>query len=518
MKKLFTFLLALIAGAGTLFAADSGKCGDNLTWTLTDGVLTISGTGAMDDFTSSTMPWSSHLAAIKSVVIENGATSIGKYAFYNCSKLSAVTIPSSVTSIGNYAFYICKSLSSVTIPNSVTSIGQRAFQNCFGLTSVTLPDAITSIERLTFSGDTVLATITIPAKVETIKMEAFSGCKGLTSITSLATTPPTCQDDCFKDVDKSIPVNVPAGTETAYTAKAGWNEFTNIQSGFKKFDAYKSLTIGGKERKYWLYVPENLPANSPLVITCHEVTGSGYGQRMNSGWSRAFAIAENIVIAYPDGIASGNHSIGPYTNGWDMSGMTDVNFMLAIVDSVKKEYNIDATRVYMSGFNMGGEFVYYVANKAADKFAAFVPISGCQMTPDVTASRPVPIFHVQGTADYVYRYEYAQSCIQAWVAAQHCDPAVTTEESGFTCYRYKNGDGNTEIVFCVKNGGGIEHYPGANDIIWNFCKQYTTPGKVPTGVEGVQRTEYGVQKVLRNGQIVIERDGKTYTVTGQRVE
>ena len=93
----------------------SGTCGENLTWTLTDdGVLTISGTGAMTDYTStSNAPWYSKRTDIKSAVIESGVTSIGNYAFYNCSSLTSITIPDGVTSIGGGAFEGCSSLTNV---------------------------------------------------------------------------------------------------------------------------------------------------------------------------------------------------------------------------------------------------------------------------------------------------------------------------------------------------------------------------------------------------------------------
>ena len=123
----------------TSFASvESGTCGENVKWTLTkDGTLTISGTGAMVDYPYSTSaPWRSFRSQVKTVVIENGVTSIGNNAFYNCSSLTSVTIPSSVTSIGNNAFYDCTSLTSVTIPGSVTSIGDRAFYGCSSLTDV----------------------------------------------------------------------------------------------------------------------------------------------------------------------------------------------------------------------------------------------------------------------------------------------------------------------------------------------------------------------------------------------
>ena len=144
MRKIFTFILALIVGAGTLFAA-SGTCGANLTWELnSSGVLTISGSGDMTDWVAGDAPWYSSRSSIKTVKIEYGVTSIGRYAFYNCNNISSVTIGSSVKSIKYYAFKNCYNLLSVIIPNSVTSIGNEAFHTCSSLASVSIGEGITS--------------------------------------------------------------------------------------------------------------------------------------------------------------------------------------------------------------------------------------------------------------------------------------------------------------------------------------------------------------------------------------
>ena len=117
------------------------------------------------------------------LVIPDGVTSIGSYAFYNCSGLTSITIPDSVTSIGNYAFEGCSGLTSITIPDSVTSIGRYAFYGCSGLTSITIPDSVTSIGSSAFSDCSGLTSITIPDSVTSIGSSAFSDCSGLTSIT-----------------------------------------------------------------------------------------------------------------------------------------------------------------------------------------------------------------------------------------------------------------------------------------------------------------------------------------------
>ena len=130
----------------------SGNCGangSNVTWKLTsDGTLTISGTGKMYDY----MHWYSLRSQVKSVIIEDGVTTIGDCAFDCWDALTSVTLPDSVTTIGNQAFDDCTSLTSITIPSSVTSIENYAFGGCVSLTSVTIPSSVTKIGNYAFAG------------------------------------------------------------------------------------------------------------------------------------------------------------------------------------------------------------------------------------------------------------------------------------------------------------------------------------------------------------------------------
>ena len=97
--------------------------------------------------------------SLENYKIPEGVTSIGSYAFYECSSLTSVTIPDSVTSIGAEAFNHCSGLTSVTIGNSVTSIGYEAFYDCSSLTSVTIPNSVTIIGGYAFSDCSELTTI-----------------------------------------------------------------------------------------------------------------------------------------------------------------------------------------------------------------------------------------------------------------------------------------------------------------------------------------------------------------------
>ena len=114
---------------------------------------------------------------------EYNVTSIGRFAFYECSSLTSITIPNSVTSIGYSAFKGCSSLTSITIPNSVTYIGESAFNGCSSLTSITIPNSVTEIGYSAFYSCSSLTTIEIPNSVTSIGKWAFYSCSSLSSIT-----------------------------------------------------------------------------------------------------------------------------------------------------------------------------------------------------------------------------------------------------------------------------------------------------------------------------------------------
>ena len=166
MKKLISvvlvavMLLALLPAALTVNADTySGTCGQNVTWSLdtSTGVLTISGTGNMRDYALGYPGFYTYRNDITSVVIENGVTAIGNYAFYNLTNMASVTIPNSVTSIIQRAFRSCTSLTSVTIPNSVTLIGSEAFSGCSSLSTIRFEGSAPTIDSDVFSGVTATA-------------------------------------------------------------------------------------------------------------------------------------------------------------------------------------------------------------------------------------------------------------------------------------------------------------------------------------------------------------------------
>ena len=142
-----TIFFSFTANAATV--VDSGKCGDNLTWTLDDtGKLTISGNGEMYGWSpmypvhGSSAPWSSYGDKINTVEIGYGVTNIGENAFVGCSSLTNVSLSNSLTGIDNSAFFSCSTLERINLPDSLTYIGMGVFLHCTSLKKLQIPDCL----------------------------------------------------------------------------------------------------------------------------------------------------------------------------------------------------------------------------------------------------------------------------------------------------------------------------------------------------------------------------------------
>ena len=183
------------------------------------------------------------------LVIPDGVTKIGQYAFSSCRGLTGVTIPNSVTSIGDNAFSMCSGLTSMTIPNSVTSIGDGTFAYCSKLWSVTRPVSVTSIGGKVFSNCTSLTSVTIPNSVTSIGESAFSLCSGLTSVTipdSVTSIGDSAFYGCSGLTSMTIPEGVTSIGQYAFYSCTGltnlWIPSSVTSIGQAAFKLCKNLT------------------------------------------------------------------------------------------------------------------------------------------------------------------------------------------------------------------------------------------------------------------------------------
>ena len=161
--------------------------GEDLIWTLSDdGTLTISGSGAMADYSgAAAVPWSRYSGSIYKVKVGPGVTSIGNYAFDGCTAMTDVSLPDGLTSIGYAAFENCTALTGeLSLPKSLTSIGIQAFMNCTALSGeLVIPDGVRTIAEESFRGCSGLTgTLRIPSGVSEIRSGAFAGCTGLSKL------------------------------------------------------------------------------------------------------------------------------------------------------------------------------------------------------------------------------------------------------------------------------------------------------------------------------------------------
>ena len=244
--------------------------------------------------------------SLTSVTIGNSVTTIGDSAFYNCDSLTSVTIPDSVTTIGNSAFYYCSSLTSITIPDSVTTIGWYAFENCDSLTSVTIGDSVTTIGDQAFFGCHSLTSVTIPDSVTRIGDSAFWGCSSLTSVTigdsvttigdsafyyctSLtsvyceATTPPSLGYSAFKYDDNGYvnigcPIYVPEGSLREYKMAENWSDYADCFVEYD-FETGEEVAISNKlcYTATALVTPNKTSAFNVTIVSNEwdEATGKG---------------------------------------------------------------------------------------------------------------------------------------------------------------------------------------------------------------------------------------------------
>lgn len=346
--KILIFLLALGASTGALFA-ESGTCGENLTWDLTDGVLTISGTGAMTDYAKvSDVPWYNYIGGITNVVFAEGCgiTTIGDRSFVYCSSLTSIAIPNSVTTIGDYAFYGCSSLASVTISNSVVSIGYASFYGCTSLASITIPNSVTNIGDGAFADCTILTSVTIGSSVTTIPDYVFYGCSNITSVIwnakncanrggfgnqvtsfSFGNEVESIPNSCCSGMNKLTSITIPSSvTSIESGAFSGCSDLTSmiVEKGNTKYDSRNNcnaiietssnILIAGCKNTI---IPNSVTSIGNYAFeVCSGLTEIVIPNSVTSIGKYAFRYCSNLFsVSLPDGLQSIGAGAFDWCNG-----------------------------------------------------------------------------------------------------------------------------------------------------------------------------------------------------------
>ncbi|MBR5515910.1 MAG: leucine-rich repeat domain-containing protein, partial [Clostridia bacterium] len=162
----------------------TGVCGDNLTWVYDkqSDTLTVSGEGEMYNYSEKTLPWIQYKSEIKTGIVNNKVTNLGKAAFVCCTLLESVSLPSTLEKIGEEAFYDCDSLETIIIPDNVTNIEDFAFCECDNLKTIIIPDNVAYIEEFAFGECDNLESVVTGEGISTIEMFAFARCPNLKKV------------------------------------------------------------------------------------------------------------------------------------------------------------------------------------------------------------------------------------------------------------------------------------------------------------------------------------------------
>lgn len=244
-----------------------------------------------------------------------------------------------------------------------------------------------------------------------------------------------------------------------------------------------SIVVDGVTRKYILYVPDNVTANSPLVFSLHGAAGHDTDR---SPFRTSVADQKGCIVVYPQGATQYFPVFGGNTTGWNATGVAneDLQFFKAIIEAVASDYPIDRSRIYCCGFSNGGMMTYSNSSAAADIFAAFASISGFQLNEfhhRATGARPVPFLHIHGKADGFVKYSCMPVIRDNMVARNGCNPVpqVSTVDGRYRCSIYAAGEGGFPYVYYEIDGMGHNDYtdktPDGNSALtmWNFMSQYT---------------------------------------------
>ncbi len=244
--------------------ATEGTCGDDLTWKFdeTTGVITISGEGDMynyeydRDTEGYTTPWYELRDVIAEVVIEEGVTGIGDYAFKNCVNVEGISVCEGVKSLGIYAFSDCDKVVSISIPDSVTEMSVGVFDNSDKLETVDMPERLDTKDISIFYGCVSLKSVVIPEGVEWLG-DCFAYCKSLTSVT-LPDSITLIGHAAFYECESLETIELPDSVETI--SMAAFEKCKNLKTVElpEKLTEIMSLVFYGCESLESVVIPENV--------------------------------------------------------------------------------------------------------------------------------------------------------------------------------------------------------------------------------------------------------------------
>ena len=455
-------------------------------------------------------------SSLTSITIPNGVTSIGDDAFDGCSSLTSIIIPNGVTTIGEFAFGECSSLKSITIPKSVTNIGIVAFAFCSSLTNMTvevgntiydsrnncnaiietatntlvvgcqntvIPNSITNIGEYAFLYCDSLKSISIPHSVTALGGEAFAGCHSLTSLTipnSVTTIGYGAFFDCSSIVSVALPNSITSideglfGLCSSLTSITIPNSVTSIESyAFEDCYSLSSVIIGNSvtniKRKAFI------DCSSLDTITCLATTPPALGESVFDG-------CENPTLFVPCEALEAyqaHEQWGQFAN----------------IQCIASE-EVETDDVIITPSTTSVTITWPTAENA---YKYIIQISkGSEIVCTLTFNMFGQLLNIQ--------------FVPSRTGAHHAQYATQTA-NGY-CFNFTGLEENSTYTY------NITTTDEADNTISTYSGEFTTQRNTPTDVENTeaQYPTSDIQKIMHNGQLLILRDGKTYTIMGAEIQ
>ena len=273
---------------------DSGSCGEGLTWSLSvDGILTVSGSGTMDNYSEETpAPWYDYAGGIETLVVEKGVQSIGHFAFHDCGSILTLQLPDTLESVGDFAFAYCYGLTEITLPKNVASLGRAAFYNCYDLSKISFPKNLQSIGDEAFCECGGLETLSLPDKLKTIGDNAFALCAGLTKV-SFGSGVQTIGSSAFLECEALTSVSFPESLRTigdyAFSTCAALTK-ASFQEGVKSIGIGAFQDCGELTK---ISLPKSLTTLGDAAFSgCYNLTSASLKGGLTAIGEEAFAYCE----------------------------------------------------------------------------------------------------------------------------------------------------------------------------------------------------------------------------------
>ena len=484
-------------------------------------------------------------SSLTSITIPNSVTSIGDCAFSNCSSFVSMVvesgntkydsrdncnaiietatniliagcqntiIPNSVTSIGNRAFQDCSALTSITIPNSVTSIGETAFSNCSSLTSITIPNSVTSIGNYAFSSCSSLTSVTIPNSVTSIGTGAFSWCYSLTT--------PVYNAHCF--------AYMPTSFKGAYVIPEGIKQIAG--GAFEDCSSLTSVTIPNSVTSIGEYA---FSSCSSLVSMVVESGNTKYDSRDNcnaiieTATNILIAVCQNTII--PNSVTSIGKSA--FYRCASLTSITIPNSVTSIGETAFSNCSsLTSITIPNSVTSIGdAAFVYCRSLKTVICEAIEVPELGNDVFYNMPVSEATLYVPAQSLDDYKAAEQWKEFGTILPIEGES-EEEIELQDTEMTIVFTNSEDNDSEIyrqtiTIKIPAAPEIEGFtflgwqPVATLIKDAITIQAIYEANAPASAPEVYVNPANpAQKLLRNGQVYILKDDKTYTIMGAQIQ